>query len=152
MTGRHEQLDPIEDALLELKGAERAGVFDRTRLDAETLVRVDAVPGQLARRIVGARWLSAAAVIALAVGVWGVVFKSPPLSTSNPNDLVHDVASPVDEFDLCDGSILRCLSGPSDIVVASGCRPHDYDADGDVDLADFRSYQLTCRGLGPRTR
>ena len=150
MTSRQEQLDPIEDALLELKDAEQATVFSRTRLDAESLVRVDAAPGRFARRIVGARWLSAAAVIALAVGIWGLVFRSPSTSTTSPNGIA--TIALVDEFDPCDGSILRCLSGPSDIVLASGCRPHDYDADGDVDLADFGSYQLTCRGLGPRTR
>ena len=152
MTSREEKLDSIEEALLGLKEAERATVFDRTRLDAEALVRVDATPVPLSRRIAAVRWLSAAAVIALAAGMWGLVFRSPVSPPSSPTGLVSNVSVPDGNFDPCDGSILRCLSGPSDIVLAVGCRPHDYDADGDVDLADFRSYQLTCRGLGPRTR
>ena len=152
MTGRDEQLDPIETALRELRRAEQAGVFEPTRLDHDGLVRPTARPATLARQVRAIRWLTAAAVVAVAVGVGSLVFRSPLTSTTIPNGKVSEVAVLVDGVDPCDGSILRCLAGPSDIVLASGCRPHDRDADGDVDLADFGSYQLTCRGLSPRTR
>jgi ribosomal protein S1 len=40
---------------------------------------------------------------------------------------------------------------PSDVLKAgetvTACREHDYDTDGDVDLADFSAYQLAFAGV-----
>ncbi len=143
MNHNREQLDPIEDALLELKAAERAGLFAATRIDAEGLVRADPGSASLARRWTVLRWGSVAAVLALAVGLWSVMFKAQIDPVTPPSSPVSVHVASVDGVDSPDGTFYVCFSGPkNDSAVASRCRTHDFDADGDVDLADFRAFQL----------
>ncbi len=147
MTDDPRKLDPIEQALLELEAAQHDRVFVPTRVDA-----VSRVPGQVERKPIEARrhalrWISAAAAVALAFGVWS--WTSPMgVGTFDRGDAASGVAQPAAgrvESSGCDGSFLRCFMGPSQRV-ASSCLTHDYDADGDVDLADYRVFLLDCDG------
>jgi hypothetical protein len=122
MTENSGQLDPVERTLRDLQGAERAGVFRPTRVDARALLQEPARTGStvfLLRRI------AVAAVILVAVSVWGW------------GVMRQNTAAAVTFSD--------CVAGPSDTLV-SGCDTYDYDADGDVDLADISSYQLAYAG------
>ena len=145
MTNEPEQLDAIEDALLELESAEKAGVFNRTRIEARDVLRVDPACERvgLRRRLI--RWMPVAAAVGIAAVVWTSVFDVRHGSVSPPAPVVTvlDVAV---EDDGCDGSFLGCFSGPKNVIVAS-CLAHDYDADGDVDLVDFGAYQLEYKRL-----
>lgn len=131
------ELDGIEECMLELEGARAAGVHDSTRIDAAELV---CRPLPLSRR--QRRWIigQIAAAIVLAIGVGGFLFQ---WELGNIRDRVGQrmLASAGG----CDGSFMRCLSGPKDVAL-SKCSVHDYDADGDVDLNDFGAYQLACVG------
>ena len=143
MNRQPEQRDPIEDALLELRAAEQAGLFAATRVDTEELTRVNPGPASPARRWTVLRWGSVAAVLALVVGLWSVVFKAQIDPVPLPSGPVSVHVAPDDGVDSPDGTFYVCFSGPkSDSVVANRCRTHDFDADGDVDLADFRAFQL----------
>jgi|GEM_PF-2452806 len=131
--------DRIETMLADLRDAERANVFARTPVDAKALI-ADAKPTlslSRMRRTVGL--LSAAAVVALSVGLWSLTapYRGTP-NGSMVNQSSSDAGSP------CDGSFVRCFSGPAPVVMASRCLAHDYDADGDIDLADYRNYQIHC--------
>jgi hypothetical protein len=120
--------DVIEAALLELKAAEAAGVFARTGVDGRRILAVDPEPADdtqstrwSAPRTVG-RWLPIAAAVALAIGVWSWMFSAEVGTVHGRN-------------------FQKCFGGPTASALAE-CNQHDYDADGDVDLVDFRAFQL----------
>lgn len=140
MTTEHRQLDPVEEALLQLDAAEEAGLFRRSRVDTKRLLIRSAAskPGWF-----GARLAAAAAVVVLAVGAWSWMYHARMAELSQRvgvTDVVAEapVASP--------GEFYKCFDGPTGALRAS-CRDHDYDADGDVDLADFSAYQLAYAGM-----
>ena len=134
MTSEPRQLDSIEDALFELDAAERAGVFERSSVDARQLLRQPEPVGWRGRAV---RFVSAAAVIAMAVGVWGWVYS---LQWSQLRERTG--ASVVAELSAAGpGRFYECFQGPTG-TIRSSCRECDYDADGDVDLVDFGVYQL----------
>jgi hypothetical protein len=140
MTDDLRQLDGVEETLLELDTAETAGLFRRTRIDAGRLVARSAPVGRgrsvrLALRVIPA---AAAVVIAVGAGMW--MFRAEPDSIRGRDAATTSVAAASDP---CDISFPLCLKGPGEGVLGK-CLPHDYDSDGDVDLADFRSYQLAC--------
>lgn len=134
----HDQFhpDPMEAALGRLETAERAGVFHRTDVDVATLLRSanDLAPISFARRI--KRVLPFAAAAVLVAGVWGTMWDTElnRLRTQKLAMVEND----------CDGSFLTCFQGLRSSQ--SVCRTYDYDRDGDVDLADYGTYQMSCDG------
>ena len=144
MTNDHEHLEPLESALGELADAERASVFAATPVKAEELIaRARTVgPTILKRRRLA--WLSAAAVIALATGVWTLMFQHEFDKLRGRSGVVARNTLHGGGEGPCDGNFINCFSGPQPVLLASRCHVHDYDADGDVDLADFRDYQIHC--------
>ncbi len=136
------QLDPIEASLRELGLAEEAGLFQPTRVDAGRCVRVSREEVARGRRT-ARLWLSAvAATIVLALGVWTWLF-SVEISAVRDRAMLAGREAVTSPADCRDRSILACVTGPSQLALA-GCAAHDYDTDGDVDMADFRTYQLAC--------
>ena len=131
--------DPLETMLADLRDAERANVFDHTPAEPKVLI-ADAQPtlslGRM-RRMAGL--LTAAAVVALSVGLWSLTAQY----RGSPGGTVVDQSSSLNDRP-CDGSFVRCFSGPEPGAMASRCLVHDYDADGDIDLADYRDYQIHC--------
>lgn len=133
------QFDPLENAMLELRAAEKLRVFDKTRLDAEGLLHA-AEGGHIFRLWSAQRWAAVAAGIVLAFGVWGTMF------AYKINDLrgarsTHGVVNGTDTADCVDCNFFGCFTGPTERIAVK-CLNHDYDADGDVDLADFREFQV----------
>ena len=122
MTNEPIHLDPIESAWTELKQAETAGVFARTCVDTRGLVCTPIranYPRQTQRAWL--RLLPVAAGLGLAVALWGWM--------SRPGQVAGHAA------------FSDCFGGPT-AGTMTVCREHDYDTDGDVDLADFSAYQL----------
>ncbi len=144
MADERRQLDPVEELLLDLGTADNGGVFRRTRVDARTLLVQEHAVGSSGVRRVTLRLLPVAACLAMAFGVWGWMFNSQlnelrerKLAAANQTTTIRVAA--VD--------FSSCLNGPSHGALAYDCREHDYDADGDVDLADFSAYQLAFAGF-----
>ena len=139
-------LDPMELSLQELESARQAGLFDQTRIDTRDVLQTAGHAAPLWRRLPVGLLISAAASLILAVGIGSYLFYSEIESiryqrtTAGPALSVD--SSPID----CDGDFFSCVTGPSQIVMG-GCHRFDYDLDGDVDLTDFRSYQLSCNGI-----
>lgn len=132
MTNEPRQLDGVEDAMLELAAADKAGLFRESRVDADMLVRQPVA----ARRWRGLlRLAPVAAALAMAVGVGSWMIRTEKITPHATQ--ITQTADP------CDGQFLHCFSGPSQTVLAS-CQVHDYDSDGDVDLADFGAFQARC--------
>ena len=131
------QLDPIERRLLELEDAERAGVFARTPVDAEQVLREQSLaarPFSLAQRL--APLVAAAAIVAVAVCGW--VFGPGSVTTPGPDQFAAATSS----GDTGHAATLQeCMNGPEGSLPA-GCGEFDLDGDGSVTLADFGAYQL----------
>lgn len=136
------QLDPIEEALRELGLAEQARLFQPTRVDANQWVRASQDEGPRSRRVVRFWWSAVAAAVVLAAGVSTWLFQSE-LSAVRDRSMLATREVVTIPADCNDWSILGCVTGPSQLASAA-CVAHDYDTDGDVDLADFRAYQLAC--------
>lgn len=144
MAEEFNKLDPTEEALLELDAAEKARLFERTRVDARALL-AEALPvGRVPRRWYanGVMWPAAASVV-LALGVAAWVFNPQNDSTNKAGPMASQIA--LGPAAPGNGSFFGCLTGPGS-GGRSACRDYDYDLDGDVDLADFRAYQLACAG------
>jgi len=118
-------LDPLEQFWMELKQAEKAGVFLETRVDQGGLVRSPA--GAVTHRSWHGRlrFLPVAAALIFAVALWGWITHPTQDAQAGRHIAFHE-----------------CFGGPMAKPMAA-CREHDYDADGDVDLADFSAYQST---------
>ena len=133
MSDHPEHLSPIEQALLELRAAEEAGVFERTAvtLPERSLARRAGSAGRQLQRwaLVG---LPAAACVALAVGA-GLLWH-PGSHAPSRSQLAVGPSPAVPP-------IVTCLTGPAGGVAAE-CTTHDLDADGDVDLRDLHQFQL----------
>lgn len=136
------QLDPIEEALRELEQAEQARLFQPTRVDANQLVTASQDEGRVSRRVVRFWWSAVAAAVLLATGVSTWLFQAE-LSAVRDRSMLASREVATIPGDCSDWSILGCVTGPSQLASAA-CGAHDYDTDGDVDLADFRAYQLAC--------
>ena len=142
MTDLDQPLDPIENALLELSRAEEARVFQPTPLEPGELLRAapqTAVGGS--RRF----WLRAApvaAVVALAIGVWSVMFSVTLRDLREKARMAN--TRPVDRALWSD--FADCLNGPIGVPLSPGCVGHDRDQDGNVDLRDAGAFQLAFAG------
>ena len=144
MANERGQLAPVEERLLDLGTADNGGAFRRTRVDARTPLAQEHAVGSSGVRRVALRLLPVAAALAMAGGVWGWMFNNQlnevrerKLAAANQTTTVRVGAA----------DFSSCLSGPSHGVLAYDCREHDYDGDGDVDLADFSAYQLAFTGF-----
>lgn len=145
MTMSKSPLDAVEAALLELAEADKARVFAPTPIDrhllAATPVFAPVSAGSVIRRFRAP--LAAAAV--LAIGVWSLMFYSELSSLRQASRLVdHSLIAMSGETTperTANGDFMECFSGPQPAQLVS-CHSYDFDADGDVDLADYRSYQL----------
>ncbi len=138
MTNERNELETLEKALLELDAAERASLFQRTSLDTQRLLARSPQPERAAAWRLALRLLPVAAVVAITIGVWSWMFTHEPSALRGPNTVA---TAPADAYGGSDGSFYECFGGPSE-APATGCREYDYDADGDVDLADFGTFQL----------
>ena len=138
MPDDRKRLDAVEDALLELDAAEKASVFQRTELDAGWLLTAGVQPQRSGSRWVALRILAAAASVAIAVGLLSSTFTS---ERDEMRPLGRVAKAPVEAYDGGEGGFYGCFGGPNEGVLTD-CRAHDYDADGDVDLADFSAFQL----------
>ncbi|RJP36022.1 MAG: hypothetical protein C4547_08195 [Phycisphaerales bacterium] len=128
--------DPIERLMIAARDAEKAGVFEPTRAP------IGAKPSGRAAGVIrlGAGLLSAAACLMLAVSVAQYTRRQ-----ANPGESpTMNVASAM-PVSLDWGAFSGCLAGPGQ-PVARGCSHADLDADGDVDLADFRQFQSSVPG------
>ncbi len=129
MPDKREQLDPFETALLELGEVEKACVLDRTELDVRGLLhgRRHRASGPAVR--IASRMLSAAAAVAIAIGLWGWFVGFGPTEVRA-------------------SGFLDCYGGPTETADGE-CRAHDYDSDGDVDLVDYGTYQVAIANMEP---
>ena len=122
------QFDGLESASREFGEAERAGVFARTRVDARAVLRQPVSTPTI--HPIGVRRLgSIATVQVIAVGVWSWMFV----------DQIGKLRERANSVVAAKPGILAHLTGPA---VASTEAYDDFDADGDLDLADYRSFQL----------
>ena len=135
------KLDGVEEALLELEAAEEVGLFSRTRVDAPRLVAQPSPVSRAGTIRFALRLLPVAAAVAMVVGAGTWMFRGGIHSTAGPETTITSIAS------AGYGSFHGCFGGPKG-VVSSECLAHDYDSDGDVDLADFRAYQVACLESG----
>ena len=137
------QLDAIEDALLELDQAERARVFDRTRVEPRQLLKVDPVKrlGAARRRVL--RWVPVAAAIGMVAVVWAVMFDTPS-KHARPGAGVVVTTGVVPADDGC-ARIVDCRTGPTKVALADSCLAYDYDGDSDVDMVDWSIYDLSSK-------
>jgi len=126
--------DHIEKLLADVQAAEEAGVFVRTPVSPSALVTPE---GSWAKR--RRRWtigLEIAACAALLIGVgslWSFGNGSGSTSGVGGNPPIELVEAPCANAAL----LVRCVEGS----LGAECRCLDSDDDGDVDLADFGSYQ-----------
>jgi hypothetical protein len=125
--------------MLKLEDVERAGVFSRSPVQADELLRDSseispANPVRLIRRLVPLA--AAAAVVAVALCGWmfGGGFAgrvgSGPVTDATPDSGSGKA-----------GTIQACMAGPTQ-TLQPGCDAFDFDSDGSVTLADFGAYQL----------
>lgn len=124
------QFERLEASLGELAAADRAGVFARTSLDTAAMFARPVA----ARRILLYRVGSIAAVLLVAVTVWSVMFVGQVRRVQNQSLMVTVRGT--------DGRPFYAeLTGPA-MAIASNRSPNDFDGDGDLDLADLRTFQL----------
>lgn len=121
------QLEPVESMMVDLRGAEAGRVFQRTPVRAEQLLR-PAAPAS-ARMLWSRVGMALAACLAVAIGLGGYMFQ---------REVQHIRLTKATQQG---GQFAVCLSGPA-AGDAGSCEPLDYDADGDIDLADFSEFQL----------
>ncbi len=131
----NEPLDRLEQALLELRQAETAGVFRSTPfLDAKG---VSSRPSPTVR-VFSVRGLAVAAMLIMVVGVWTMMFRSQIASIRGRS--ISTVAERMSEPSTMHASIAHCLAGPTG-AIGTACVTVDFDGDGDVDLGDVSAFQ-----------
>lgn len=152
MSNDREHLDFVESALLELQQAEGAAVFAKTPVEVDAVVRTGVASvgyGTGSRRL---RWLSAAAVLAFAMGLWGLIFSADHGPAPDGKRVADGVAGWRNDLSVCESGFLGCFSGPRvGVGSPADCQKADFDSDGDVDLADYGAYQLAYVDTHSRT-
>jgi len=141
MIDRKSQPDRLEDLIAEVQRAEDAGVFRRTPVDPAALIReapAGSRPRPAHRLFIG---LQAAACIALVVGALSLWYGGNSSQDQVGNSSGADVTSVVTAPRADIGVLAQCFTGPADGALPRGCESVDFDADGDVDLADYGAFQ-----------
>lgn len=152
MTRDPEHLDPLEALLREAAAAEQAGVFRATELNAERLLRESSQAPVPLSVSIGRKWIPVAAAIGIAAILWPVMYSREFSNIREEvrlaqHSAVGDGAAGGSDVVLA-SHISGCVAGPE----AGGgqpCHDYDFDADGDIDLADFSRYQLAYAVPGP---
>ena len=142
MTDDLQQLHPIERAMIDLSDMERARIFARTPVDGVRQAGSSRPAWRLIR--LALTGLSAAACLLIAVGIARVVLEN---GSGQPGVPPMNMAA-VSTASLDWNGFSRCLSGPGRAVDPT-CRDADYDADGDVDMVDFREFQVSLQNIYP---
>ncbi|MBN1511495.1 MAG: hypothetical protein JXB13_05730 [Phycisphaerae bacterium] len=154
MTQTPHNQDWLERLMAEAAQAERAGVFQATEIEAASLLSRPAVRPSWFRRhqhaLVG---LPVAACLAF-VAVLGTLHYGAPgtftqvviNSPTGENNMTSDTSVAVGHRTA--DVLMSCFSGPGREFVSTECVTADFDSDGDVDLADFRAFQLA-EAFGP---
>jgi len=124
--------DPLEDSLVELEAARRAGVFRPTALHPRWMVECNSW-AEVAVRLRWRLFTPFAAAALLAFIVWTAMFRSELTNLR----LATQASS---KGSLSEVTFASCLAGPG-LAVSADCLELDLDADADVDLADYRAYQ-----------
>ena len=146
MGNDREQLDSIELALVELRAAERAGVFNATRSPTTAVMRAGAADRTTGRRRIARRVMAVAAVLLLAVTTWTTMFRSELGKLREQRNAWVDGVSPGESGSM---SFAACMSGPSVADIPAGCLNHDRNGDGFVDLQDYGAIQLASARMVP---
>ena len=142
MSEHGDKLIHVQNLLADLRQMDDAGVFKRTPVDTSALVQAEPVergPRRLHRLFVA---LQAAACIGLVVGVasfWQAESGSSGLSEVGNGTAPEWVGSPCGEV----AALVRCFGGSTGDVSGTDCKCVDFDEDGDVDLADYGTFQRT---------
>jgi hypothetical protein len=148
MTQRTIQLDAFDRLMLDVAEAERLGVFGSTAVDVESLMAPPVVlagPTHWYRHVLVG--LPLAACIAMFFGVatlWrtGSVGHQALLNqTAAVSTLGGTATSPAERCPTLE-TLRSCFGGPG-TPVGADCQCVDFDDDGDVDLRDMGSFQLT---------
>ncbi len=146
MENDREHLDAVEQTLVELRAAERAGVFQPTRVQSPTFM-----PARVAGKAMGSRRLvmrlvAVAAVLMLAVTVWTGMFQRELGKLRDQRDSMVAGVAPGDAGSM---SFADCMSGPSVTEVPEACLEYDHNSDGFVDLQDYGVLQLASARTAP---
>ncbi len=139
MQNDREHLDPVEQTLVELRAAERAGVFQPTRVQAPAFMRAGGTGKAMGSRRLATRLLAVAAVLLLAVTVWTGMFQH---ELGKLRDQRNSMVAGVAPGDAGSMSFADCMSGPSMTEIPEACLEHDHNRDGFVDLQDYGVLQL----------
>ena len=140
MENDREHLDPVEQTLVELRAAERAGVFQPTRVQAPAFTPAGVTGVTMGSRRLATRLLAVAAVLLVAVTVWTVMFQH---ELGKLRDQRNSTVAGIAPGDAGSMSFTDCMSGPSVTEVPEACLEYDHNSDGFVDLQDFGVLQLT---------
>lgn len=147
MTDGPGQLDPIERLLKEASAADQAGVFRKTAVHAERTLRESSQAPIPFSVVVGRKWIPVAAAIGIAAVLWPVMYSMEFASVRQKVQLAQRQAAENGGAVLA-SHISGCVAGPES-GGGQPCDGYDYDADGDIDLADFSRYQLAYAVPGP---
>ncbi len=126
--------DNIEKLLADVQSAEEAGVFGRTLVSPSALVIPKGQPAKTRRHWVIGLEIAACAALLIGVGsLWSFGNGWGSTSGSGGNPPIEMAEAPCSDVAL----LVRCVGDGS----GAECQCLDADDDGDVDLADFGSYQ-----------
>jgi hypothetical protein len=129
----------LEQLIAQVRSAELAGVFARSRVDVQALMARPVARRPMHRvyewSLVG---LPLAACLAIVVGMATMFVGSP--SHLAPSPLTRMDASADQTAVLSAEMISDCVTGPG-MHVSDACTTADLDHDGDVDLLDYSSFQ-----------
>jgi hypothetical protein len=133
-------LDGVEDTLLQLRNAEQAGVFRRSKVN----VNVVRDPSTSLTAVLRPWRLPVAAALLLAVTFASFMYdRELGELRDRRNELIAQANINPCHVDFSDFSKCFVQSGPAGGSLCDN-RNFDFDADGDVDLHDFSSIQLKC--------
>ena len=146
MEDDREYLDAVEQTLVELRAAERAGVFQPTPVQAAALIPAGVAGKAVGSRRRAMRLVAVAAVLLLAVTVWTVMFQH---ELGRLRDQRNSMAAGVAPDNAGSMSFADCMSGPSMTEVPEACLEYDHNRDGFVDLQDYGVLQLASARPAP---